>query len=237
MADIKLTTTQNTHSRFPNETLLRIFVFLGQRLAFGLLVLLAIIFLTYFGLDMARGTAFGSALTQAIPKTINYLGHLLNGDLGMSTAITSDVLPHPINELLLDILQKSFGLLGVSLLFATIIGVLFGTIAATRRSRSLLILLTSIIGISAPSFFIALLLQQLIIRWTAVAGRTILPVGGFGWDKHLILPALVLAARPIAQITRITYLSVRDALTQDFVRTAHSKRAATHTGIVATRLP
>jgi hypothetical protein len=37
-----------------------------------LLVLLAIIFLTYFGLDMARGAAFGAALAQALPKTIAY---------------------------------------------------------------------------------------------------------------------------------------------------------------------
>ena len=224
LADVKLAQTRESHPRFLlNETLIRIIAFVVQRLAFGLLVLLAIIFLTYFGLDMARGMTLAASLTQAIPKTVQYLGHLLVGDLGMSTAISSDVLPHAINELLAGILQKSFGLLAISLLFATLTGIILGAIAATRHSRTLLILLVSIMGISAPSFFIALLLQLLIIRWTAVAGQTILPVGGFGWDKHLILPALVLAARPIAQITRITYLSIRDVLAQDFVRTAQSK--------------
>ena len=224
MNDVNFTEVPKTQPHFSlNETIIGVLAFLGQRLAFGLLVLLAIIFLTYFGLDMARGVEIGSALTQAVPKTTRYVGHLLAGDLGMSTAISSDVLPHAINELLPGILQKSFGLLGISLLFSTIVGVALGVIAATRRSRSLPILLTSIIGISAPSFFIALLLQLVIIRWTAVAGKTILPVGGFGWDKHLILPALVLAARPIAQITRITYLSIREILERDFVRTAHSK--------------
>jgi peptide/nickel transport system permease protein len=208
---------------FFKEAFTRQLLFLAQRLAFGLLVLLAIIFLTYFGLDMARGAAFGAALAQALPKTIAYLGRVLAGDLGMSTAITSDILPHAINELLPGILQKSFGLLGISLLLATVVGIILGTLAATRRQRSTMIVLVSIIGISAPSFFIALLLQLLVIRWTVAVGHTVLPVGGFGWDKHLILPALVLAARPIAQITRITYLSIRNVLAQDFVRTAHSK--------------
>jgi ABC-type dipeptide/oligopeptide/nickel transport system permease subunit len=51
----------------------------------------------------------------------------------------------------------------------------------------------------------------------------LLPVGGFGWDLHLLLPALVLSARPLAQITRVTYITVSEILSQDYVRTAHSK--------------
>ena len=224
MANIKLSHRQKSSFRYPlNQILTRRLLFVGQRLVFGLLVLLAIIFLTYFGLEMARGNSPIPALRQALPKTITYLGRIIQGDLGMSTAISSDVLPHAINELLPEILQKSFVLLGISLLLATVVGIILGILAATRRHRSLLIVLISIIGISAPSFFVALVLQLLVIRWTVVSGRTILPVGGFGWDKHIILPALVLAARPIAQITRITYLSIREALSQDFVRTAHSK--------------
>ena len=48
-------------------------------------------------------------------------------------------------------------------------------------------------------------------------------MGGFGWDKRLILPTLVLAARPLAQITRISFHALREVLDQDYVRTAHSK--------------
>lgn len=202
--------------------------FIMPRLAFASMVLLSIIFLTYFGLDMAQGEPFAVALTAALPRTAAYLGRLLQGDLGMSTAITSTFLPHSINDALAEVLTKSFGLLGISLLFATIVGVLLGTIAATRRSRSLIILLVSIIGISAPSFFVALLLQMFVLRLTRETGSTFLPVGGFGWDSHLILPALVLAARPIAQITRITYITISDILQKDFVGTAHSKGLKPH---------
>ena len=54
-------------------------------------------------------------------------------------------------------------------------------------------------------------------------GHALLPVGGFGWDLHMVLPVLVLAARPLAQITRMTFVSVGRVLDEDFVRTARSK--------------
>jgi peptide/nickel transport system permease protein len=68
-----------------------------------------------------------------------------------------------------------------------------------------------------------LLLQLLMVRWAQRFGSPLLPIGGFGWDAHIILPALVLAARPIAQITRMTSIGVGDVLDQDYVRTAMGK--------------
>lgn len=207
------------------QSLIDVFVFAIQRLALGLLVMLAIILLTYLGLDMASGTEFGPALREAAVQTVLYVGRLFHGEFGLSTAATSNALPLPVTEVVPDMLAKSLGLLGVSLLLATLVGVILGSWAAIRRhsDRSLLILLLSIVGISTPSFFIALLLQMILIQWTRRAGSPLLPLGGFGWDAHLTLPALVLAARPIAQITRVTYISLSQALSQDFVRTAHSK--------------
>ena len=200
-------------------------LFLAQRLLFAASVMLVIIWLSFFGLDMARGKALVPAAADAIPKTGHYIGRLLQADLGLSNAYISTYFPRPITEFLPDVLGKSFGLLGLSLLFATLIGVLLGIISARRQTgkQSFTILVASIIGTSTPSFFLALLLQMLIIRWTQWAGKTVLPTGGFGWDDHLVLPLLVLAARPIAQITRITYISVTQVLAQDFVRTARSK--------------
>jgi len=59
--------------------------FVTQRLAFGVLVLLSIIFLSYLGLDMAGGAEFGPAVSRALPKTVAYVGRLLHGDLGLTT--------------------------------------------------------------------------------------------------------------------------------------------------------
>ena len=205
-------------------TTLDLLLFVGQRLAFGLLVLLAIIYLAYLGLDMAGGTPLGPAVREAFARTVAYVGRLAQGDLGLTSAGSDTALPRPVGEVVLERLPRSLGLLGISLSFAALLGILLGILAARSRSqRSLIVLLATLIGISVPSFFAAFLLQSAAIWYTRQAGRSLLPVGGFGWDKHLILPVIVLAARPIAQITRITFVSLREVLGQDYVRTAHSK--------------
>ena len=198
--------------------------FILRRLLFAIVVLLAIIFLSYFGLNMARGMEFGEAVIDAVSDSWAYIGRLLQGDLGTTTAGAVSVLEIPVSQVIIERLPRSFALLGISLLLASVIGIFLGIRAAVRGARhSLLILLATIIGISVPSFFAAFVLQWLVITFTQQAGRSIMPVGGFGWDSHLILPVIVLAARPLAQITRVTFVTVRDVLAEDYVRTARSK--------------
>jgi peptide/nickel transport system permease protein len=198
--------------------------FIIRRLLFGLVVLLAIIFLSYFGLTMARGAEFGEALLEAASDTWSYISRLLQGDLGTTTAGAVSLREIPVGQVILERLPRSLALLGISLLAASVVGLVLGIRAAARGARhSLAILIATIIGISVPSFFAAFLLQWLVITVTREAGRTVLPVGGFGWDAHIILPVLVLAARPLAQITRVTFVTVRDVLDEDYVRTARSK--------------
>ena len=199
--------------------------FILQRLALGSLVLLAIVFVTYLGFSMIGQTPAAEALPEAGSRTAAYFGRLLQGELGSTTEARPDALSLPVVEVVPAIMGRSLGLLGLSLALATVAGVLLGIRAATHSeaNRSLTILLASIVGVSVPSFFVALVLQLLALQWTRTTGSRLLPMGGFGWDKHVILPMLVLAARPIAQITRVTYLSVGETLSQDFVRTARSK--------------
>jgi ABC-type dipeptide/oligopeptide/nickel transport system permease component len=210
--------------RAAGRAMLGTLVFVGQRLAFGLLVLLSIVYLSYLGLDMAGGTPLGPAAGKALVRTVTYVGRLARGDLGLTSAGSDTALPRAVGEVVLERLPRSLGLLGISLAFAGGVGVLLGVLAARGRGRrSLFILLATLIGISVPSFFAAFLMQWALVAFARQAGRSLLPVGGFGWDVHLILPAIVLAARPIAQITRIAFLSVREVLEQDYVRTARSK--------------
>ena len=188
------------------------------------MILLAVIFLTYFGLSMAGGTDFGDSLHDAAVRTVEYIGNLLQGDLGMATAASSDVRPRPMGEVIVERMSRSLGLLFISLAVATILGVTFGMRAARSGSkRSLGIILATILGVSAPSFFLAFLLQWAVTSYTRWSGTALMPVGGYGWDKHLILPVIVLAARPLAQITRVSFVSLHDVLSQDYVRTAHAK--------------
>ncbi len=197
---------------------------LGQRLLFGLLVLGFIIFLSFVGLDMARGVPLEAAATDGLRKSVVYVSNAVQGDLGETTAGGFSLLPGPGIELVPDIILRSLGLLAVSLSFSAILGVMLGLLAAGKRSGwSLLTLMISIIGVSVPSFFAAMLLQIGVMKISQATGKIFLPVGGFGWDTHIILPALVLAARPLAQITRMTFVMVEEILSQDYVRTAYSK--------------
>ncbi|MDQ4078005.1 MAG: ABC transporter permease subunit, partial [Chloroflexota bacterium] len=202
------------------------FVALGQRLGFGAIVLLALMVLSFLGLEMARGTDFGPALTHALGESVTYVGRIARGDLGAVTAANDSILPRPISDVVAETVTRSFGLLGAALVIAMAGGITLGTLAALRRhsSWSLLFILVSIVGVSVPSFFAAILFQWLVIHLGRFSGGVApLPVGGFGWDSHIILPALVLAARPLAQITRVAFISLSETLEQDFVRTAHSK--------------
>jgi peptide/nickel transport system permease protein len=204
--------------------LAQVLYFFGQRLLYSILVLLAIIFLTYFGLSMAGGTDFGDSLQEAAAQTVEYVGNLLQGDLGMATAASSNVRPRPMGEVIIERMSRSLGLLFISMTLATVLGVTLGMRAARSGSKhSLGIILTTIIGVSVPAFFAAFLLQWALTSYTRWAGKALLPVGGYGWDEHLILPVIVLAARPLAQITRISFVSLRDVLSQDYVRTARAK--------------
>ncbi len=211
-------------------TIIGILTLIGRYLFLGALVLLAIIFLSYLGLEMATGVPLGVAAQTALSESVAYVSRLLQGDLGMGTANTSINNPAPVSSYLWPVFSRSLWLLAVSLAFATLVGLPIGLRAATRgnANRALPLLLLSIVGVSMPSFFVALLLQRLVIRVTQLTGVALLPVGGFGWDSHIILPALVLAARPVAQITRVTFVSVSEALRADYVRTARSKGISDH---------
>jgi ABC-type dipeptide/oligopeptide/nickel transport system permease component len=216
--------TLTSNQRSLLRSLMGILSFVIQRLVFGAVVLLFIIFLSYLGIKMASGTSFGPASSQAIESTGRYVSRLAHGDLGLTTTGSETLLPRPVTTVVAERLPRSLALLGLSLFFASIVGIPLGILAARGRGeRSVGILISTLIGISIPSFFAAFLLQWAITAFTRAAGYRLLPVGGFGWDNHIILPMVVLAARPIAQITRVTFLAVRDTLAQDYIRTAASK--------------
>jgi ABC-type dipeptide/oligopeptide/nickel transport system permease subunit len=204
--------------------ILNLLAFLGPRLLFGVLVLLFIIWLSYLGLNMAGGMSVGEAALNAFPDTLAYVQRLLHGDIGMTGIASGSLISVPVSEVVSVLLPRSLGLVGISVLLATVLGLILGSRAASRGAkRSLGVLIATIIGISIPSFFAAFLLQWIVISLTQRTGRPLLPVGGYGWDTHLVLPVLVLAARPLAQITRIAFVSISDVNNEDYVRTARSK--------------
>ena len=207
--------------------------FMLRRLGAILLTIAAIVFFCALGLQMmgtsSRGTPDYNIL-RLLPvagrSTAAYLKDLFTGNLGhvwlgRGHSRTSV----PVTTVLRDSYVKSMGLLLSSLLFAAVLGIGMGVLAAYWEGSplSLGLLTTTLLGVSLPTFFTALLLQVIEIIWYQRTGVRLVPVGGFGWDTHIILPGLVLAARPLAQLARVTCVSLNEVTHQDYVRTALAK--------------
>jgi peptide/nickel transport system permease protein len=76
-----------------------------------------------------------------------------------------------------------------------------------------------------PSFFIGSLFILAVFRyqiWRGYGTRLPLPMGGFGWDKHLVLPTLALMARPTVQIAQIVAGLLVDELGKQYIVAARS---------------
>jgi peptide/nickel transport system permease protein len=135
-----------------------------------------------------------------------------------------------------------------AMLFATLFGIPLGFVAA-KRYGSLIdhaSLFVSLIGISIPIFFLAIILKYVFavrLGWLPSVGRVDVTIEAEHptnfyildaiitrdwavlWDaiKHLILPAIALGSIPLAILTRITRASVLDVQNEDYVRTARAK--------------
>ena len=204
--------------------------FVLRRLGFILLVSLAIVFFSFFGMRMASNSIRPSPSYDPIPparyaaqQTVRYVRNLSHGDLG--TILIRRGTQTAVGDTIADTYPKSMGLLLIALFVAAAIGLPIGVSAAVHRHSALSLgtMTLTLLGISLPSFSVAALLQIAEIYWYRSFGFRLVPVGGFGWDAHLVIPTLVLAARPLAYLARIAYMTFSEILDQDYIRTAHSK--------------
>ena len=169
-------------------------------------------------LDLARDTSL------AWTDTIAYIGAALQGQLGF--VISEHGFPVLIRDILRESYINSMGLLLFALTGSALIGVATGGFLSLTRHRVLVlpILTLTLIGISLPSFFVGILLQQGEILFLRTFGHRLVSIIGFGWDfEHMLLPVLVLSARPLAYLSRASYISLSRIIEQDFIRTAYAK--------------
>ncbi|MBV6458802.1 MAG: Glutathione transport system permease protein GsiC [Fimbriimonadaceae bacterium] len=122
-------------------------------------------------------------------------------------------------------LPMTLKIAAMAILLAAILGILMGTLAAVYENRfaDRSVLVLSTLGVTLPNFVLApilvyifyLKLDQLPATWS-----TTLVVPEI---YYLILPVVILAARPTAQLTRLTRASMIETLNQDFIRLAIAK--------------
>ena len=138
-------------------------------------------------------------------------------------------------DVLMEALPGTLMLAIAAMIFATIIGVLLGVLAAVKQNTWMdtSSVFASVIGISAPSFFMAIVIAYLF--GIVLHPYTGLNLTGSWFDidettgqryftlQNLILPAITLGIRPLAIITQLTRSSMLDVLNQDYIRTAYAK--------------
>jgi len=203
------------------------------RLSFVLAVSLGIVFFAFFGIEMASNSSSERPsynplppAHQALTQTARYLSRLVQGDWGtMLVPRGRQTRSVTVGSVLGDAYPKSIILIVLALIIAGGVGIPIGVFAALNRYTpfSLGTMTWTLLGISLPSFSVAALLQLAEITWYRAFGFALLPSGGFGWDAHLVIPSLVLAARPLAYLARIAYLTFDEILDQDYMRTARAK--------------
>ena len=146
-------------------------------------------------------------------------------------------------NVLMEALPGTLILAVAAMIFATIAGIFLGVVAAVKKDSWIdtTAVFSSIAGISAPSFFMAIIIAFLF--GVVLHPYTGLHLTGSWFDidevtgekyltlKNLILPAFTLGIRPLAIITQLTRSSMLDVMGQDYIRTAYAKGLAKRTVI------
>lgn len=159
-------------------------------------------------------------LDKPLPvQYFDYMRKVLHGDFG-----TSLKNKRPVLESIMEQLPATFRLTVAALTFSTTFGLLFGAIGAFSRRSALdeSFSILSIIGISIPPFFLALLLILLFsirLNWLPSTAKTSDP-------RSIILPAVTLGIGEAAWLARLVRSSILDELGKNYQWTARAKGAA-----------
>ena len=185
-----------------------------------------------YGLDQPLLTQYGI-----------YIGKVLHGDLGKSIITQT-----PVAQEFLSLFPATVELALCAMVFALVIGIPAGVLAAVKRNSWLDhgLMGVSLTGYSMPIFWWGLLLILLFsvqLGWTPVSGRIavvyfIEPRTGFllidsalseeggafrSALSHLILPTVVLGTNPLAVVARMTRSAMLEVMGEDYIRTARAK--------------
>ncbi|MEZ3160678.1 ABC transporter permease [Microbacterium sp. BWT-B31] len=239
--------------------------YLLRRLGISVLLLIGVTIVTFLLTNLVPGDPVSAALGEGaasnpatrqafieehgldqplVAQYFIYMGNLLHGDLG-----TSIVTGRPVAADLASAVPATLEIAVCAIILSFAVSLVLGTLAAYRRGlvSDQVIRLVSLIGLSVPSFWLALVsfyvffLQLHVAPGSGRISPTISPpptvtgmytvdylidgdpVGFFDALAHLALPVLVLSLVTIGLLTRFIRTSVLEVLSSDYVRAARSK--------------
>ncbi|HIF9450841.1 TPA: oligopeptide ABC transporter permease OppB [Photobacterium damselae] len=209
--------------------------FIAKRIFEAIPTLLVLITISFFLMRFAPGTPFSS--DRPLPPEVmanieakygldkpvfeqytTYLGNIVQGDFGPSFKYKD----FTVNELVADAFPVSAKIGIAAFIFAVVMGVTVGTIAALKHNTwvDYLVMSTAMAGVVMPSFILA---PVLIYIFSISMGW--LPAGGWndGSWQYMILPMFGMALLYVATFARITRGSMIETLNSNFIRTARAK--------------
>ncbi|KPA54103.1 oligopeptide ABC transporter permease OppB [Photobacterium lucens] len=211
------------------------FKFIAKRILEAIPTLLVLITISFFLMRFAPGNPFSS--DRPLPPEVmanieakygldkpvfeqytTYLGNIVQGDFGPSFKYKD----FTVNELVAKALPVSAKIGFFAFIFALVMGVTVGTIAALKQNTWLdyTIMSTAMAGVVMPSFILAPVLIYIFsikLQW--------LPAGGWqdGSTQFILLPMFGMALLYVATFARITRGSMIETLNSNFIRTARAK--------------
>ena len=208
--------------------------FIVRRIFWTIPVLLAVIFLTFIMMRQIEGNPFRQterAVPEAVQRNLErkfnldkpwwqqylfYVKGVATLDFGPSLVLRGQ----SVNDIMKEHFPKSIELGVYAFLFAIVVGVPLGMIAALRQNTwvDYSAMFFSNIFHALPSFLVA----TLMIYFIALKAGLLPTSGWTGW-QYKILPAIALGFAPMALFARLVRGTRLETLQQDYVRTARAK--------------
>lgn len=209
--------------------------YIGKRLLISVLTLFIILAILFLMLKLMPGTPFNDEkLTEAQKAAIfakygmdqpiyvqffTYMKNMITGDFGTSFGISKNM---PVSLLVMPRVGISFGIGIAAVILGTLVGIGLGVFAALNRNKlgDTLATLFSVLGVSIPSFVLALLLLLLFgveLKWFPVLYDTNNIIASS------ILPVIALSLGVIANVARFTRAEMISVLASDYIALAEAK--------------
>lgn len=151
-----------------------------------------------------------------IVQFLTYLKNLIRGDMGYSLRYKN----RSVNEILFEAFPYSADLGIRATIFALLIGVFLGIVAAKNKGKKWdnISMIIAIIGVSVPSFIIGSLLQYFL-----AVKLNILPVAQYTSLRHTLMPTFALGLNTLAVLARLMRTSMIEVVSMDFIKNARAK--------------